>query len=63
MNVCNLCKERFMCDRLLYECPREEPPSGNVDELDDSSKKEWAETYLKAGYNVPEELQKNITER
>ena len=41
MSVCLICKERYMCDRLLYECPREEKPDGKQDELSPDEKAEW----------------------
>ena len=54
--ACNICKERFMCDRLEYDCPREQFPVGNNDELDEQNKRNWAELYKKLGYKIPEEL-------
>lgn len=63
MNVCDICKERFMCDRLLYDCPRSSLPEGTEDELSDDDKREWAKTYIRSGYSVPKELQKYTTER
>lgn len=56
---CEICKERFMCDRVLYDCPRETPPTGDVDELDAEEKRKWANVYLKNSeyYNLPKELE------
>ena len=58
-DACKICKERFMCDRVLYECPRETPPTGGVDELSDEKKKEWARIYIKNKeyYSLPKELE------
>ncbi len=42
MSVCLSCKERYMCDRLLYECPRgDDKPDGTHDELTAKEKAEW----------------------
>jgi len=54
---CAICKERFACDRLEYDCPRLTFPVGNDDELDEQNKRNWAQTYIKAGYKVPKELE------
>lgn len=54
---CDICRERFMCDRVLYSCPREVAPVGNNDELDEVNKQNWALTYMKSGYKVPKELE------
>lgn len=40
-NACSICKERFMCDQLIYDCPRETPPQGPDDELTEEQIKEW----------------------
>lgn len=58
-NPCEICKERFMCDRLIYECPRETPPTGEADELSDEDKREWAKIYIenKDYYSLPKELE------
>lgn len=41
MNVCEYCKERYMCDRVLYDCPRDDKPDGTHDELTPHMKAEW----------------------
>lgn len=44
MSVCLMCKERYMCDQLLYECPRgDSKPDGSHDELTSKQKAEWEE--------------------
>lgn len=45
MSECSKCKERYGCDRLLYDCPRESIPDGLEDELSDSQVWQW-ESYL-----------------
>lgn len=47
MSVCLNCRERFMCDRLLYECPRPEDdrPDEEKDELTSEQIKEWEGLY------------------
>ena len=55
---CSVCKERFMCDRVKYSCPREDPPvKGSTDELSSKEKVTWAVTYEMGGYKVPQELE------
>lgn len=54
--ACEICKERFMCDRLEYACPRLTFPVGGSDELDEANKRDWAALYKKLGYAIPEEL-------
>ena len=43
MSICLYCKERFMCDRVLYDCPREENdrPIEGKDELTIKQKSQW----------------------
>lgn len=56
--VCAFCKERFMCDRLLYACPRmANLPDIGKDELSEKDKADWAKGYVEAGYKVPAELE------
>lgn len=57
MSVCLKCKERYACDRVLYDCPREDKPNGIEDELTDRDKEMWAVTYKTTGYKVPKELE------
>lgn len=47
MSVCLKCRERYMCDRLLYDCPREEKPNGEQDELTVEQVREWEAMYDK----------------
>ena len=55
---CNCCRERFMCDRVKYNCPRNDPPlKGNADELTSKEKLAWALTYKIGDYKVPKELE------
>ena len=41
--ICDFCKERFMCDRVLYDCPRDpnDRPTENIDELSEEQLAEW----------------------
>ena len=57
---CEICRERFGCDRLLYDCPREVLPMGTDDELNDEEKRSWAKTYIKLGYMLPKELEQYV---
>lgn len=39
--ICNFCKERYGCDQVSYDCPREEKPDEIEDELSDSQIWSW----------------------
>ena len=41
--ICNFCKERFMCDRVLYDCPRDKDdrPTEGKDELTVKQRAQW----------------------
>lgn len=43
--ICDFCKERYGCDRVSYDCPREEKPDEIEDELSDSQIWSW-ESYI-----------------
>lgn len=41
---CDSCRERFMCDRVKYDCPRSYPPfKKDSDELTVDELKMWTE--------------------
>ena len=41
--ICNYCKDRFMCDRVLYDCPRDknDRPTEGKDELTVRQRAQW----------------------
>lgn len=43
---CTKCKERYMCDRVKYDCPRDDAPTEkDVDELTIKQIKIWEDLY------------------
>lgn len=53
MSICSNCRERYMCDRLLYDCPRDESdrPTKTQDELTSEEVKEWERLCRGGNYN------------
>lgn len=59
ISVCDICKERYMCDRVLYSCPRgDDKPNGNTDELSTQEVKEWEELYSKPNVITASEVRR-----
>ena len=57
MSICLKCKERFMCDRILYDCPRNpnDMPT-DKDELSEEQITEWKQLIEKQRRKANEAL-------